>query len=899
MYTITTKMHTILSIVCLVAIFAVADLSAQQTSDNQQQTIQSVLDSQGLLQLDKLSDGTYSLDGKKMYTKDDGTPLFLNAEHEDNERWDDSFGEAYVFGPIQNLKKHDGNIYLVGDFNAVSDGNNYSPASNLAMWDGESFTTYPGVFDGNEINDIAFIGEYMIVAGNFSKITVGEDEIEANNIAKWDGEQWSALGEGLNNNAFALHAVGSTLYVGGTFTQVNGGINAPYIARWSSSSGSWNSLSGGALTGAVRTITDDGNNIYIGGDFSGGDLNRVAGWDGSGWFSMDGGVNSRVHVLYLHENKLYAGGIFTETAGGETLRRLAVWDFDANDGEEQWEEVAGSSPDNTVMSIVADGDDLIIGGQFQNIGITEALRVARLSEGSWSSLGSGMNNNVKGLAIGNDGKLYAGGRFSQADGSPVSRFAVWEENQWNRVGSDDINLPTLSFVYDFAVYQGDLYVGGLISEIDGVEMNGIARWDGSTWHDLDGGLTVGGQQAGQIASLKVYDGNLYVGGIFDTAGSLTQPANSIARWNGSEWSRLGAGLTGPGNSYAYHLTVINGDLYAGGFFAEAAGITVNNLARWDGTDWFDVGNGVDDAGSGNGYIQMIYNEGDNLYVGGSFDFVGGTDDPVDAANIAVYSLTGESWSALGEGFNNDVFDIVHYNGMLIAGGAFEESGTEPVNGLAVWDETEEMWVEFAGGIQSQTTSTPAVTSFEIVEETLYVTGFFRTIGEQELQVNSIAAYKDDEWSALGQGLLIFNNPGISFKLREKDGRLWTGGQFLGTGNKSANHIGNWDLQLGVSTEEPVAERPARHQLNQNYPNPFNPVTTINFDLSDAAAVQITVYDMLGRKVASVAEGQFNSGSHTVSFDASNLSSGVYLYRLQAVTAQGETFMQTRKMTLIK
>ncbi|MDD3045422.1 MAG: T9SS type A sorting domain-containing protein, partial [Candidatus Delongbacteria bacterium] len=84
------------------------------------------------------------------------------------------------------------------------------------------------------------------------------------------------------------------------------------------------------------------------------------------------------------------------------------------------------------------------------------------------------------------------------------------------------------------------------------------------------------------------------------------------------------------------------------------------------------------------------------------------------------------------------------------------------------------------------------------------------------------------------------------------------------------------------------------ELAQNYPNPFNPATTINFNLAKDAKVSLVVYDVMGRKVADLVNKNMVTGSHKVSFDASNLVSGVYYYTLKA----GEV-NQTKKMMLIK
>lgn len=84
------------------------------------------------------------------------------------------------------------------------------------------------------------------------------------------------------------------------------------------------------------------------------------------------------------------------------------------------------------------------------------------------------------------------------------------------------------------------------------------------------------------------------------------------------------------------------------------------------------------------------------------------------------------------------------------------------------------------------------------------------------------------------------------------------------------------------------------ELKQNYPNPFNPITSIAFNLPKAGEITLTVYNMLGQQVATLVQGKMNAGTQTVQFDASNLASGMYIYRLQTAN-----FVETRKMMLIK
>ncbi|MEQ9308498.1 MAG: T9SS type A sorting domain-containing protein [Balneolaceae bacterium] len=100
-------------------------------------------------------------------------------------------------------------------------------------------------------------------------------------------------------------------------------------------------------------------------------------------------------------------------------------------------------------------------------------------------------------------------------------------------------------------------------------------------------------------------------------------------------------------------------------------------------------------------------------------------------------------------------------------------------------------------------------------------------------------------------------------------------------------------KLPVSNEE-HKEIPNSITLHQNYPNPFNPTTTISFELDKSVEVTLTVFDALGRTVAVLVNEQKSTGLHQVGFDASNLSSGIYFYRLEA-----GAFMEIKRLTIIK
>jgi hypothetical protein len=92
----------------------------------------------------------------------------------------------------------------------------------------------------------------------------------------------------------------------------------------------------------------------------------------------------------------------------------------------------------------------------------------------------------------------------------------------------------------------------------------------------------------------------------------------------------------------------------------------------------------------------------------------------------------------------------------------------------------------------------------------------------------------------------------------------------------------------------MPDLPTEFTLDQNYPNPFNPTTTIRFGLPESADVSLEVYSVLGQKVMTLVNENRSAGWHTVTLNATDLSSGVYVYRIQA-----GGMVQTKKLMLVK
>ena len=105
-----------------------------------------------------------------------------------------------------------------------------------------------------------------------------------------------------------------------------------------------------------------------------------------------------------------------------------------------------------------------------------------------------------------------------------------------------------------------------------------------------------------------------------------------------------------------------------------------------------------------------------------------------------------------------------------------------------------------------------------------------------------------------------------------------------------------DVPLIVKIENVTADN---FSLNQNYPNPFNPVTNINFLIPTSGNVSMKVFDMLGKEVKVLVNGIYGQGSYNVTFDGSNLNSGMYFYTIEFTNNQGQSFKDTKKLMLVK
>lgn len=407
--------------------------------------------------------------------------------------------------------------------------------------------------------------------------------------------------------------------------------------------------------------------VYVGGDFTScGGLNtqNVAAYhvETDTWTALGNGVNDRVNALAWRDGALYVGGMFTQINGGGAASRMARWD----PATSQWSPVGndGNGVDERVMAMAVMDGDLYVGGEFQTVNMGSnslaASFVARWDGSQWSALETSSGEGVNGMvwALTADGtRLYVGGDFQTANvGGPVqvNRIAYWENNTWSGLtGSGGIG--TLSRVRAIGVVDDDVYVGGGFTEVNvgnPVIAHRIARWDGQDWHAL---ADVSGQGVdNMVNSMTVLDGNVYIGGVFETFGDV-QPVvtNRIARWDGSAWHALGSGLSLTGATLGGRALTSLGERYVfvGGQFTSAGGQTSQFIAAYRALGKVEI----ELVGNGSGTVSGL---GGEIDCPGDCSALGQWDAPVDIEAVAAPDSDFAGFSGAGCGSaTNCSFDL--------------------------------------------------------------------------------------------------------------------------------------------------------------------------------------------------------------------------------------------------
>jgi hypothetical protein len=480
-----------------------------------------------------------------------------------------------VNGAVYALACSGSDLYVGGDFTGAGgiEYNNYIAKYSGSTWSTLNDTEHPentGLNGG--VRAIAvFPSNSLYVGGMFTKADSKIIEFVA--LYTVSTKEWSTLtpgNTGTNGTIYAMTFLGTDIYVGGKFTMA-GGVLANNIAKFSGAT--WSALGSGA-DNTVFALAVDGSDLYVGGNFltaGGVTVNRIAKYSGSTWSAMgqdtEKGVGGTIRALAMVGTDLYVGGSFSSFGGavgnglpGHAANNIARYDttdntFNTLGGTGNTGPYGVSGP---VYAITATGPFPVIGGYFTTAYNSSGITVNNITRynkttNTFSALGDGLTGTLNSITpavyalayvesapIPGNGILYAGGVFVKAGSTDAVCIAKYSmegteiAETWKAVGEQN-HLGLDGIVRALDVVDSVLYVGGdfIHTKEADIELNRTATYTPNveapygTWTALNAGSTVGVN--GPVCALAVSSGNdVYVGGNFDEVKGL--PTGHFAKY---------------------------------------------------------------------------------------------------------------------------------------------------------------------------------------------------------------------------------------------------------------------------------------------------------------------------------------------------------------------------------
>ncbi|MCB0779519.1 MAG: T9SS type A sorting domain-containing protein [Flavobacteriales bacterium] len=324
--------------------------------------------------------------------------------------------------------------------------------------------------------------------------------------------------------------------------------------------------------------------------------------------------------------------------------------------------------------------------------------------------------------------MILGGWFGLSDDTLLTvGVSRWDGTHYHAVGCgiglDCINPPggqpgTVNPVRSFAIWDGDLYVGGDFFIADGQVVNRIARFDGTNWQPVGGGVN------GSVRELKSYPDGLYVAGWYSHADTLL--THGLSRWDGSQWHTVyDLPDLDPDPFQINQIETVakyGNEIYIGGNFRGPD--SLRYIARWDGTEWTHVAGGF--LGSF-GQVNEIEEHDGMLYVAGAFNTLGASGgNPINPGS-GIVAWDGQQWHMLGNGttgsVNPAVIDMEWHRDTLYVCGHFNVIDGVGVDGLARWDGAQ--WCGLTPDVPGYVHG--AINGLTFFRDSLYIVGGFDTI----------------------------------------------------------------------------------------------------------------------------------------------------------------------------
>lgn len=387
----------------------------------------------------------------------------------------------------------------------------------------------------------------VIAAGGFVDIAVPRGT-RLNYVARFSGDTWTPLGSGMGTrsvHSVAVSPVGNDVYFGGSFVNA-GSTSAANAARWSGDT--WHALGTGGINDTVNSLAVGmGSQLFAVGSFSTAGTvvaNGIGSWNGSSWQSLGTSPGGATHLAVASSGDLYVGG----------NQPFAMWD--------------GTS---WTPPLLRRRVDALAAGQGGSVYVGYTAPTSSWSSASFIQRWNGtafsytpeLPPGIKSLVVMPDGTVYAG--------NLSTTWMYGDLAHWNGSAWQIENARVNGSIRALAVAPGgaDLLVAGSFTSDGYLQLANIARWDGTRYYGLGSGLS------GPVYAVAVGpDGFVYAGGDFTEAGGA--PANRIARWDGSAWEPLGDGVDGA----VYAIAFLDGDVILGGAFQTAGGVASPFITRY-------------------------------------------------------------------------------------------------------------------------------------------------------------------------------------------------------------------------------------------------------------------------------------------------------------------------------